>query len=141
MNRPISTYNFTVPKPKDRRKMPRRPGGSGTRGYGKKRWRRDPDTRKRRYTKSAPDKVLERSRPDLRIIAPALWCAVEERRKAVYENYAGRSEGAPGRRTAHPFSGLLFCVGLWTSMVDGGSASAEAESPAGENPYKRNFYG
>ncbi len=64
------------------------------------------------------------SRPHLRIIAPALWCAVEDRRKAVYENYAGRSEGAPGRRTAHPFSGLLFCGSCGHRMVDGGGASA-----------------
>lgn len=92
--------------------------------YGRKRWRRDPETRKRRYVMQAPDEVIERQRPHLRIIPHSLWCAVQERRRAVYENYAGKSNGAPGRRTSHPFSGLLFCGVCGHRMVDGGGTSA-----------------
>ncbi len=92
--------------------------------YGKKRWRRDPEARKRRYSMQAPDEIIERLRPHLRIIPHSLWCTVQERRRAVYENYSGKSNGAPGRRTSHPFSGLLFCGVCGNRMVDGGGTSA-----------------
>ena len=45
------------------------------------------------------------------------------RREAVRENYSGKGEGAPGHRTHHPFSGVLFCGVCGHRMVDGGGAS------------------
>lgn len=92
--------------------------------YGRKHWRKDPTTRKRRYTKRAEHDVFTAERPHLRIIPQPLWDAVEARRKAVYDNYSGKTDGAPGRRTAHPFAGLLYCGLCGHRMSDGGGTSS-----------------
>jgi site-specific DNA recombinase len=92
--------------------------------FGKKRWRKDPTTRKRRYTLRPESEVQRDSRPHLRIVADDLWSAVEARRKAVGENASGKGDGAPGKKVAHPFSGLLHCSACGHRMTDAGGTSA-----------------
>ncbi len=108
------------------REMLRNAAYAGTWMYCKKRWRKDPETRRRRPEKQAQDKVRVDERPHLRIIDPALWEVVRDRREAVRENYAGKGEGAAGHRTSHPLSGVLFCGVCGHRMVDGGGSSSRA---------------
>lgn len=92
--------------------------------FGKKRWRKDPTTRKRRYTKRAEADVHFDERPHLRIVDAELWGAVKARRNAVADNYKGKKRGAPGRKVTHPFSGLLHCKQCGSRMTDAGGTSA-----------------
>jgi len=79
--------------------------------------------RRRRYTKRPESEVMRHDRPHLRLIPQELWIAVEARRKEVCDNYSGREHGAPGRRTSHPFSGVLYCGVCGHRMTDGGSSA------------------
>lgn len=95
----------------------------GTWTFGVKAWRKDPTTRTRKYIRRSVDEVQRDERPHLRIVPQELWEGVRERRELVAANYAGKG-GAPGRRTAHPFSGILHCSLCGNRMVDtGGGAS------------------
>lgn len=85
--------------------------------FGKKQWRKDPTTRRRRYTKRSAADVQVDHRPQLRIIEVDLWEAAHARRKAV------GNRTAPARRTHRPFSGLLFCGVCNARMVDGGGSA------------------
>lgn len=89
--------------------------------FKKRNWLRDPTTRKRRYVRQVGGGVQE-ERPHLRIVPDDLWVAVEERKKLVAASYSGKP-GAPGRRTAHLFAGLLFCGQCGAKMVDAGGGS------------------
>lgn len=106
------------------REMLRNSAYAGHWSFGRKEWRKDPTTRKRRYTKRAASEVLTDHRPHLCIVSEAVWEAVRVRRTAVSDNYAGKTGGVPGRRTSHPFSGLLYCGVCGARMVDGGGSSA-----------------
>lgn len=106
------------------REMLRNPAYAGRWSFGKKRWRKDPTTRKRRYVKRPEHDVQESDRPHLRIVPDDLWEAVRERRQEVRANYAGRGDGAPGHRTQRPMSGLLFCGLCGHRMVDAGGSSS-----------------
>jgi len=64
--------------------------------FGKKKWKKDPETRRRRYRKQPEDQIKFDPRPHLRIIPKDLWEAVRVRREAVRENYAGKGDRAPG---------------------------------------------
>ncbi len=90
--------------------------------FGKKQWRKDPVTRKRRYV-FRNEGVQVDDRPHLRVVPEELWELVRARRGAVRENYSGAGTGAPGHRTKHPFSGLLFCGLCGHRFVDGGGSS------------------
>jgi site-specific DNA recombinase len=92
--------------------------------FGRKRWRKDPVTRKRRYTLRLEKDIHRDSRPHLRIVPDEIWSAVEARRKAVGENSSGRTDGAPGKKVTHPFSGLLHCSECGHRMTDAGGTSA-----------------
>ncbi len=91
--------------------------------FGRKRWHKCPVTRKRRYKRNPASEVFEKYRPHLRIIESELWEAVQERLEAVAAKYKGNG-GAPGARTAHPFSGLLACGSCGAPMVNAGGSSA-----------------
>jgi site-specific DNA recombinase len=89
--------------------------------FGKRKWFKEPDTRKRRYVKQSNFK--SDLRPDLALVPPDLWHAVQERRARTANNLT-RKAGDSGRRTAHPYSGLLFCGACGSRFVDvGGSAT------------------
>jgi site-specific DNA recombinase len=92
--------------------------------FGKKRWRKDPVSKKRRYTLRPASEVYEDIRPHLRIVGEAAWSTAHARRSEVRDNYAGRSHGAPGRKTSHAFTGLLHCGVCGHRMVDAGGLSA-----------------
>ena len=106
------------------REMLRNPAYAGVWSYGKKKWKKDPETRRRRYEKRRTEDVKVDLRPHLRIVSDELWEAVRVRREAVRENYAGKGDGAPGHRTRRPFSGLLFCGVCGHRMVDAGGSSS-----------------
>lgn len=91
--------------------------------FGVKQWRKDPQTRKRTSTKRPEHEVAQSERPHLRIIPQDLWDAVFERRELVAASYAGKG-GAPGRRTAHPFAGILHCMLCRNPMVDIGGGTS-----------------
>lgn len=89
--------------------------------FGKRKWFKDPDTRKRRYVNQSNFK--SDFRPDLAIVPLDLWTAVQERRARTANNLVGK-KGDSGRRSAHPYSGLLFCGACGCRFVDvGGSAT------------------
>jgi hypothetical protein len=91
--------------------------------FGKKKWTKDPITRRRRYKRRDEKDVKRQFREHLIIIEPEVWDAVRKRREAVRNRYKGqRTNAAPGQRTKHAFSGLLVCgvCGAW--MVDGGGS-------------------
>ena len=92
--------------------------------FGRKRWRKDPTTRRRRYSLRPEKDVHRDTRPHLRIVPDELWSAVRARRKAVGENASGRGHGAPGKKVRHPFSGLLHCSECGHRMTDAGGTSA-----------------
>jgi DNA invertase Pin-like site-specific DNA recombinase len=106
------------------REMLRNVAYIGQWNYGRKKWKRDPETRKRRYSMQAAENVMSSVRPHLRIIDDALWNEVRVRSDAVRDNYkgAGPAVGAAGHRTKHPLSGLLFCGVCGHRMVDGGGS-------------------
>ena len=107
------------------REMVRNRSYIGQWSFGQKRWHKCPVTRRRRYRLNPKDKVIEEYRPHLRIIDASLWEAVQERMEAVAEKYKGGGKaGAPGARTAYPFSGLLSCGVCGAPMVNAGGSSA-----------------
>ncbi|MFI5296789.1 MAG: recombinase family protein [Polyangiales bacterium] len=108
------------------REMLRNRAYIGEWSYGKKTWRKDPETRRRCYQMQAPELVEVDDRPHLRLVPEPLWNAVRVRCDAVRENYSGNGEGAAGHRTRHPFSGILFCGVCGHRMADGGGASSRA---------------
>jgi DNA invertase Pin-like site-specific DNA recombinase len=108
------------------REMLQNPAYAGIWSFGKKKWRKDPVSRKRRYTKRAPDDVQVTDRPHLRIVPQNLWDAVKARRAEVREHYSGRGEGAAGHRITAPFSGLLFCGVCGHRMINNGGSTSRA---------------
>lgn len=97
---------------------------AGRVSWGRRKWTRDPETRKRRYQRRT-DGVLTMEQPELKIVDDELWQAVQKRLAAVREKYVGTAGMRPGgsttpragRTTKYPFSGLLFCSCCDTPMV------------------------
>ena len=102
------------------REILQNPAYRGEWSFGRKKWRKDPVSRKRRYTKRDLADVHVDQRPHLRVVTEALWDAVKTRRGAVREHYSGRGQGAAGHRTLSPFSGLLFCGVCGHRMINKG---------------------
>ncbi len=82
--------------------------------WNKTRFLKDPDTGRRRPVPRPLAEWVVEERPDLRLIEPGLWTAVQERLKLL----ASRFADGPGRRpkggahiaySLHPLSGLLRC--------------------------------
>ncbi len=84
--------------------------------FGEREWRRDPLTGKRRYVQRPDEDVQRDYRPDLAIVPTELFDAANARRKDVGERKA------TGKRTQHPFSGLLHCSVCGSRMVHVGGA-------------------
>lgn len=83
--------------------------------FGEREWRRDPLTGKRRYVKR--DEGVQRDhRPELAIVPTELFDEANARRKDVGKRKAS------GKRTQHPFSGLLHCSVCGSRMVHVGGA-------------------
>jgi site-specific DNA recombinase len=82
--------------------------------WNKTQFVKDPDTERRRPIPRSPDQWDRQERPELRIIEPALWDAVQARLAAVRRDF-GAGPGRPPRNGAaalysrHLLSGLLSC--------------------------------
>ncbi|HVY31269.1 MAG TPA: recombinase family protein [Polyangiaceae bacterium] len=87
--------------------------------FKKKLWVKLPGTNIRRYRDRDPSQVIRREYPERRIIDEETWNAVRARAAAVRARYTGKRSGntAPGRGTAYPLSGLLFCGCCGATMV------------------------
>lgn len=87
--------------------------------FKKKLWVKLPGTNIRRYRDRDPSQIIRREYPERRIIDEETWNAVRARAAAVRARYTGKRSGntAPGRGTAYPLSGLLFCGCCGACMV------------------------
>jgi site-specific DNA recombinase len=83
--------------------------------FGRRKWG------KRVYTRQTVFQTD--TRPHLAIAPQDLWSAVAARKAGVANNLTGK-RGHSGRKTAHPYAGLLFCGVCGSSFMDvGGSAT------------------
>lgn len=74
--------------------------------WNRRQWLKDPESGKRRYVERPREEWVIRDRPDLRIISPELWAAVQD--AARHNKTRGKHfiTGAPARNL---FTGLLRC--------------------------------
>lgn len=82
--------------------------------WGRTRWEKDPDTKKKRRFLCEEHDWVRRKAEHLRIIDEALWMRVKQRQLAIHQaNAAIRSvlhaNARTGRRPKYLFSGLLIC--------------------------------
>lgn len=98
--------------------------------YRAKEWRRDPETRRRRYRTRPADEIIHQERPHLRIVPPELWDQVQGRLRATLTRYTRALDGTakgrarPGRPGGYLLSGLLVCGACGAPMVVCGGSSA-----------------
>ena len=108
------------------REMLRNPKYIGRWTWGKRLWQKEPETGKRRYRAREDCDVIRLDRSDLRLVDDETWNVVQERLAAVGAKYAAghgsKDRAAPGRKTVHPFSGLLFCASCGAPMVIAGGS-------------------
>ena len=74
--------------------------------YGRRRYVRDPETRKRRPRLTDESQWTVQEAPELRIVDEALWRRVAARRQAGYDR---RRTTKGGQGTPRPLSGLVHC--------------------------------
>jgi hypothetical protein len=82
--------------------------------WGRSRWSKDPDTKRKRRTLCPEHEWITRSVPHLRIIDDELWEKVRTRQQAVHDASAAiraalRANARTGRGPKYLFSGLLTC--------------------------------
>lgn len=101
----------------------------GRRSFMRREWRKVPGTNRRLSRLRPESEVIIHEQPELQIIAPEIWNAVQARLAEVRAHYTrdgdGRPKGrsAPGRQNAYLFSGLLQCGCCSTPMVIIGGSS------------------
>lgn len=100
------------------REMLRNAAYTGKWTYGRKVWRKDPATGRRRYLKRDESEVIVDERPHLRIIPEEVWRATVRRIAAQRPGVSGLQR----RSLVYPFSGLLFCGSCGDRMVIAGGA-------------------
>ncbi len=91
--------------------------------FGRRKWLRHPDTRKRVYTEQFDRDVVKVDRPDLAVVDGELWDRVQSRIAANAEAYkSSNASRAPRRRTPYLLSSLLRCGSCGALMdLSGGS--------------------
>lgn len=84
---------------------------AGTWRFKERQWVKVPGTNKRRPRPRAADEVMTIERPELRIIDPELWNAVQTKLKAIHSKYTkpGTERIANPRRNSYLLSGVLVC--------------------------------
>jgi len=84
---------------------------AGTWRFKERQWVKVPGTNKRRPRARAADEVMTIDRPDLRIIDPELWTAVQTKLKAIHRKYTKSAPEtiANPRRNSYLLSGVLVC--------------------------------
>lgn len=93
----------------------------GSWSYGKKKWQRDPDSR-RRQPRARDEVLVTIERPELVIVDRATWEAVHTRfseRRAVPTG-RGRKVVPAGPRLRYPLSGVLRCAHCGSLLTIGG---------------------
>ena len=100
---------------------------TGTWKFNEREWVRDPTTGKRRPRPKAKSDHIVHERPELRIIAPETWEAVQTRLKRVKAAYTRNPDGTPkgraipGKATPYLLSGLLVCGECGARLIITGS--------------------
>lgn len=84
------------------------PAYSGAWSYGRREWKRDPDTR-RRLPRERAAALETMDRPELAIIDRATWERVCARFADTSTTYTGRRVIPTGQRFTYPLSGVLRC--------------------------------
>jgi DNA invertase Pin-like site-specific DNA recombinase len=90
--------------------------------WNKTRFLKDPDSGRRRPIRRPPDEWMRQDRPELRIVDPDLWSAVQRRLAFVAEAFGCRPGRPPRGRAAGAYSpyllsGLLRCALCGARMV------------------------
>jgi site-specific DNA recombinase len=90
--------------------------------WNKTRFLKDPDSGRRRPVRRPPDEWMRQDRPELRIVEPDLWSAVQRRLVFVAEAFGCRPGRPPRGRAARAYSpyllsGLLRCALCGARMV------------------------
>ena len=97
--------------------------------YKRRQWRKEPGTNRRVPHRRDPSEVIHVEHPELRIIPPPLWQAVQSRRADVRACYARGGDRGRGvsltRRNSYLLSGLLVCGCCGGSMTICGGSSAK----------------
>jgi site-specific DNA recombinase len=109
---------------------------TGKWAYKKRQWFKVPGTNIRRPRPRQASEVLHFDRPELRIIEPELWEAVQARLVAVAAHYKPKNKidakgdgpllrrGFPGHPPTHALSGVLTCGVCGAPMIITGGSSA-----------------
>ena len=91
--------------------------------YNQREWIRDPATGKKHPRMREEKDVIRMARPELRIVDPATWQAVQDRLTGVKAYYTRNEDGSPkgravpGRKTSYVLSGLLACEECGAPMI------------------------
>ena len=90
--------------------------------WNKTRFLKDPDSGRRRPVRRPPDEWMRQERPELRIVDPDLWAAVQRRLAFVAEAFGCRPGRPPRGRASRAYSpyllsGLLRCALCGARMV------------------------
>jgi hypothetical protein len=80
--------------------------------YNRQRFVKDPATGRRQARSNPQDQWVTQDVPELRIVSPDLWQAVQDRRAA-----ASRQRPEHQRRPKHLLSGLLICGSCGANMI------------------------
>jgi site-specific DNA recombinase len=86
--------------------------------WNRSQWVRAPGSRRRRRVMRPERDWVVVERPDLRIVAEALWARVDERRRQVRALFTERTQFGRARRAygTHWLSGVLVCAECGTSL-------------------------
>jgi site-specific DNA recombinase len=90
------------------REMLRNPRYAGDWSFGRRQWRKDPDTRRRLPQLREQDEILVLPRPELAIVPKDVWEAVQMRHAATHEKHS-KPSATPKRPTKYLLSTLLVC--------------------------------
>ena len=77
--------------------------------FGRRKWRKDPDTRRRLPTPREEADVIALPRPDLRVVDDPTWQLVQARHRDARSAYTQSSQALVRRPTQYLLSTLLVC--------------------------------
>jgi hypothetical protein len=96
----------------------------GRRVWNRQGFRKDPATGRRRSRRNAPEHVIRKEVPELRIVSDELWNAVKARQAAIRESEGVTKARATRfweqRRAQHLLTGLVYCGGCGSRLASVG---------------------